>query len=69
MIEGIQSALHLKINAAFGQLCVLQDCHKQLCADLKDKHEALEIDSTCADLTNKATTISMHDDPTRIMKG
>ena len=69
MIEGIQSALHLKINAAFGQLCVLQDSHKQLCADLKDKDTALEIDNTCADLGHKADTVSMHKDPTRIMKG
>lgn len=69
MIEGIQSALHLKINAAFGQLCVLQDSHKQLTADLRDKHEALEIDGMCADLGNKAETISMYQDPTRILKG
>lgn len=69
MIEGIRNALHLKINAAFGQLCVLQDNHKQLSADLKDKHTALEIDGICADLDNKAGTISMHEDPTRIMKG
>lgn len=69
MIEGIRSALHLKMNAAFKQICVLQDCHKQLCADLKDKTMAMGIDTTCTDLGNKAKTISLHEDPTRIMRG
>ena len=69
MIGGMQNALLLKVNAAFQQLCVLQECHNQLSADLNDKEGALAIDTTCAELTNKADTISMHADPTRIMKG
>lgn len=69
MIEGIRSALHVKISAAFRQLCVLQECHKQLCDDLQDKDTALDIDNTCAELHNMAGTISMQDDPTRIKRG
>lgn len=69
VIGGIQSALLLKINAAFQQLCVLEQCHMQLSADLEDKDAAVGIDTMCAELSNKAGTISMHADPTRIMKG
>ena len=69
MIGGIQNALLLKINAAFQQLCVLQRCHEQLTADLEDKDAATSIDTFCFELSNKADTISMQNDPTRIKKG
>lgn len=69
MIEGIRSALHLKISSAFTQLCVLQECHKQLCDDLEDKDATLGIDGMCADLSNQASTISFQEDPTRIKRG
>ena len=70
MIEGIRSALHLKIQAAFKQLCVLQDCHRQLTDDLQDKDYALNIDGTCAELSNEdASKIALQDDPTRIKRG
>jgi hypothetical protein len=69
VIGGIQSALLLKINAAFQQLCVLQRCHEQLTADLEDKDAAAGIDTACAELNNKVDTISKQADPTRIMKG
>lgn len=70
MIEGIRSALHLKVNSAFRQLCVLEECHKKLCDDLQDKDTVLGIDSTCLDLNNnQAEAISLQEDPTRIVKG
>lgn len=69
VLDGIQRALHLKISGAFEQLCILQDCWKQLCADLDDKHSALCIDSTCVDMNNTAGNVSMQNDPTRLKKG
>lgn len=69
VLDGIQSTLHQRIIAAFEHLCILQDCWKQLCADLDDKHIALDIDSTCMDMTNATKTISMQLNPTRLKKG
>lgn len=65
----MQSLLHNKVNEAFEQLCRLQEHHRQLSADLYDKNIAIQIDAMCTELNNSADTISLHKDPTRIMKG
>lgn len=69
VIEGIQSVLHQKVNEAFEQICVLQECHQQLHSDLTDKHMALQIDTECEEMKNTSDTITMQVDPTRIKKG
>ena len=48
---------------------VLQDCHRQLHADLTDKNTAVQIDSECCQLENTSEDIGMQEDPTRIKKG
>ena len=68
-IENVRSMLHQKVNEAFEQICVLQDCHQQLYADLTDKHSGLGIDSESSGLGNTAENIAMQTDPTRIKKG
>jgi tektin-2 len=69
VIEGVEGLLHQRISEAFGQLCILQECHQKLHFDITDKHSALEIDSTCLQLTNKSETIDLQKDPTRIKRG
>ena len=69
VLDGIQRTLHLKITGAFEQLCILQDCWKQLSVDLDDKQAALSIDSTCVSLSNTTETLSMQQDPTRLKNG
>lgn len=68
-IESTRSTLHQKVNEAFEQICVLQDCHQQLYADLTDKHTGLGIDSESSGLSNTSENIAMQMDPTRIKKG
>ena len=67
-IEGIRNLLYQSSCLAHEQICVLQDCHQALYADLTDKHSALAIDSECLDLDNQSGTISLQNDPTRIKK-
>ena len=68
MIEELRSMLHQKVEAAFQQICVLQDCHRQLHFDLTDKNASLHIDSESYKLANTSDNIAMQRDPTRIMK-
>lgn len=68
VIEELRSMLHQKVHAAFQQICVLQDCHRQLHFDLTDKQAGFHIDSESFKLTNKSDNIAMQTDPTRIMK-
>lgn len=68
VIEEVRSMLHQKVQEAFQQICVLQDCHRQLYFDLTDKHSGLQIDSESLKLKNSSSNIAMQADPTRIMK-
>lgn len=68
MIEDLRSTLHQKVHAAFQQICVLQDVHRQLHFDLNDKHSGLQIDSESFKLANTSDNIAIQADPTRIMK-
>lgn len=67
-VEAIRNLLHHNSSLAHEQICVLQDCHQALYADLTDKHSALAIDSESRELTNLSGTISLQRDPTRIKK-
>ena len=64
------SGLHThSMRYAITTCSILREVQSQLSADLSDKMVALEIDSECVDLNNTSTTISIHNDPTRIKKG
>ena len=68
VIEEIRSMLHQKVQEAFQQICVLQECHHQLYLDLTDKHHGLQIDAESLKLSNASSNIALQADPTRIMK-
>lgn len=68
VVENLRSMLHQKVQAAFQQICVLQDCHRQLHFDLTDKHAGLQIDTESFKLANASENVAMQTDPTRIMK-
>ncbi|XP_032817462.2 tektin-2-like [Petromyzon marinus] len=68
-IERAKEALTRSINDAFLQLCQLQEARQQLQGDVRDKEEALEIDSTCRALNNASATISLKPNPMRVPKG
>jgi tektin-2 len=69
VIEGMKNVLIQKHEEAFEQLCVLQDVIQMVNSDLLDKDTALDIDQGCHELENASGTISLHRDPTRIMRG
>lgn len=48
---------------------VLQDVCQTVVSDLTGKNSALDIDNECHQLKNTSKTLSIHKDPTRIMRG
>uniref|UniRef100_H3DQH8 Tektin n=1 Tax=Tetraodon nigroviridis TaxID=99883 RepID=H3DQH8_TETNG len=62
--EALQEHMH-----SFEQMCVLQESRQRLCADLRDKAEALEVERSCLRLTPESPLISLKTEPTRIPAG
>ena len=69
VIQGIKALLQQKISEGVEQLCLLQEARHQLHCDITDKHSALDIDSTCAQLHNGSSDIDFQVNPTRTVKG
>nr|XP_057902744.1 tektin-2 [Doryrhamphus excisus]XP_057902745.1 tektin-2 [Doryrhamphus excisus] len=69
VIERVQQVLQQHIDEAFEQLCILQKIRQQLTADLQNKMETLDIDTSCLALTITSSQISLKPNPTRIPAG
>ncbi|KAJ0054893.1 hypothetical protein NL108_007131, partial [Boleophthalmus pectinirostris] len=69
LIQRVQQTLQQLIDKAFEHLCVLQENRQHLTADLQNKIDALDIDTTCLSLTRKSNQISLKPNPTRIPSG
>merc|ERR1712226_899570 len=69
LIENIKEKLRQRCEESWDCLAKLEEIREIVELDLKDKSEALDIDMTQLDLTEKSANISHKPDATRIPKG
>ena len=69
LIENIKETLRQRCEESWDCLSKLEEIREIVELDLKDKSEALDIDMTQLDLTEKSANISHKPDATRIPKG
>ena len=69
LIENIKEKLRQRCEESWDCLAKLEEIREIVELDLRDKSEALDIDMTQLDLTEKSANISHKPDATRIPKG